>query len=334
LLAAGLFTLCMQTASFAAMPTEKDKLQRAHQLVNDYYGDRGNLDEAADLVKSVLKGNPRSAAAYVEAARITIKGGHIVSDEFRPGTKDLYRRLIDRALELEPNNSSALSLKAESYLLSGNTSDAQATIERGLKANPEDPWLKLNLATYYRRKEDPSKAMDIYSEMGKDSRCDSDPDYRRACVRALMELIGLFQSFPENMDVVRPLIKDVERLRHPQDAWTLGGIALAFIYMDHWDDSIDYSRRALKVMNYGVGRLYLAVSLYTKASLLREQGISDVSLLREADSLGVPEEQVLDFFSRIPPPSQDRVALVTRLFEQRVKATSHRDGKPGGVVAR
>jgi hypothetical protein len=62
------------------------------------------LDEAANLISSILADSPNSAQAYLQAARITVNGGRIVQNIFEPGTLNLYDKLIDRALGIEPNN--------------------------------------------------------------------------------------------------------------------------------------------------------------------------------------------------------------------------------------
>ena len=326
-LAAALGMALTQMAPFStAAASEREDLQRVHQLVNEYYGSSRKLEEASAILNRVLQANPPSAAAYFEAARITIKGGHIVSNEFRPGTRDTYKMLIDKALELDPNHAPTLALKAEWYLLSGNLSGALAAIEQGQRADPDWPWLKLQLAYYHLQRHDTSKALDAFDSLVLDRRCDTDPqEYRRACVAALGEELHLL-GLPTNVDVVREVVQRLEKLRHPDDAWSLGEIAVTYMQMDRWDEAIDYSRKALAVMNYGVARRYLAIGLYTQAALLDEAGKPNAQVLREADALHFQQEDVLSFFAHLRSPARERVASVTRLFEQRAKAASQDRG--------
>lgn len=306
---------CQAWAGQQPSPEEKVKLDQARTLIGSYYGDSTVLQRAAVLVTEVLKKNPQSAGAYVEAARITIKSGQIVSQEFAPGAKDAYRALVAKALELEPDNVQALSLRAEIYLLSGVHEEALAVIQRGQQLAPANPWLKLNLAAYYLA----AKNTDKYAETLETvitPECQIDAEYRRACVVALMKQMALF-SHPENKDLLRTLAKSALALKNPKDAWTLGDMALYFADSDLLDESIDYSKQALRVMNYGVARLNLAAVLYAKAAMLQKEGKDPLELLREADSLGVPEERVLEWYKRGKSAVRARAPDVLRLFESR-----------------
>ena len=307
--------------------TEKESIAHAHQLVNDYYGDSRNLAEAASVIAEVLRKNPSAADAYVEAARIAAKGGHIVSDQFQSGTQDLYQNLIDKALSLDPENVTALALRAQIYLMAGNTADAFTTIQRGLELSPKEPWLQVELAEYYRRKKEAGKALGIYNTILGGHECESNAEYGRACLVALMAQIELFNSFPSNADIVRALAKRAGALRHPRDAWTLGELGRYFAEMDLLDESIEYSRHALKVMNFGVGRLNLAVALYTKAVLLGEQGESNLKYLQEADRLQVSEEEVLGWFVSATPVAKAHAPAVRAMFERRATRTKSRGSK-------
>jgi hypothetical protein len=84
------------------------------------------------------------------------------------------------------------------------------------------------------------------------------------------------------------------------------------------EESIAYSRSALKVKNFGVARLNLAAVLYVKAAILQKEGKDNGELLREADALGVSEERVLEWFMRNKPAIRAYAPDVLRLFESRV----------------
>lgn len=311
----GLMFSAGAVVSYAAEGKQDDRIRQARQLINDYYGDRAVLDQATELISDVLRSNPDYASAYIEAARVTLKGGHIVSNKFRPGAKDFSKALLDKALALEPNNPLALSLKASSYLSIGATEDAWLLIQRGLSAAPENPWLKLKLGDYHDAKQDYEKSLAAYRSVLTRS-CDIDTEYRRACVQALMAQIKRLHV-PEQQALVRNLAKRTMALRHPQDAWTLGTLGHYFAEMGQMDDAIEYGRQALQVMNYGVGRLNLAAALYTKAAMNRSKGMLFKELIEEADALSVAEEEVLDWYRNSPPPLRIHLSGVIKLFESR-----------------
>jgi tetratricopeptide (TPR) repeat protein len=308
----------IQMSGIAAEPADKALVQRAHLLVNDYYGDRSDLEEAAALVDRALAVNPRSADAYVEAARITSKGGHIVSYTFAPGTREMARQLIDQALKLDPRQTQALSLLAEDLLLKGQTAQALVVIDKGLAIAPEQPWLNLKLADYWERQHQPRKAIEIYETIGNSPRCAQDPEYRRACEFAMESFAGLLRS-PANVAMLRAIAARVDELRHPKDAWALGNLADILADADDWDQALVYARKAHSIMDYGVGRRILAVTLYTQAAIRSGLGKPDATLLAEADALGISEESVLDWFKYASDASRRRADGVVRLFAQRAR---------------
>ena len=116
-LVAALNAGCPAWAVSAEAPSDP-QLDRAELLIDSDYGDRRVLDDAAQLVSQSLARAP-SARAYTQAAQIVIRGGHVVSERFQPGTQNLYRILIDRALAIDPQYAPALSLLFDAQLLVG-----------------------------------------------------------------------------------------------------------------------------------------------------------------------------------------------------------------------
>lgn len=295
--------------------SENAELVEARDLVDGYFGDPTQLERAAVIVGAVLNRNPKSAAGYVEAARITVKRGQTSGAQFEPGTMDTYRALVAKALELDPDNASALSLRAEIYMLSGAYDAAFDAIQHGLRVAPADPWLKLKLVLFYENTGERSEAGEVLRSIMTPA-CDTDLRYRRACVRALILQIERF-ALPQNVDPLHELAQRLLQLRDPRDAWSLGDLGVYFADADQLDEAADYERQALRVMDYGRARVNLAAILYAKAAVLQEGGRPNAALLKEADALGVPEEQVLDWYRGAQGASKTHASGVLRIFEGR-----------------
>jgi tetratricopeptide (TPR) repeat protein len=273
------------------------KLDRARSLVDEYHGQRAKLDEAARLVGEVLAADPRSVEGLVQGARIAIKGGHIVSGRYRPGSLDLYEELIDRALAVSPNHVPAIGLKAEVLLLRRDLTKALSTIQRGLALDPSYPWLRLTLGEYHLESREVGKALQQYRLVVDKGPQPQDRNQRRAYVAALLRMVSVYAA-PANAQLVRDLAAKVDAARHPEDAWTLGDIAGHFVEMGLFDDAMAYARKALSVMNYGVARRNLAFALYGKAAQLDKTGGDFAALAREAAALEVDPDGVLEWFQQ------------------------------------
>lgn len=312
--------------------SENAQLAQARDLVDGYFGDPRQLERAAIIVREVLKRNPKSAAGYVEAARITGKSGHVIGTQFEPGTMDAYRALVGKALELDPDNASALSLRAEIYMLSGAYDAAYDAIQHGLRVAPADPWLKLKLVRFYEATGERGKAGEVLQSIMTPA-CDTDPRYRRACVHVLVLQMERF-ALPQNVDMLHLLAKRLLQLRDPRDAWSLGDLGMYLADAGQFDEAADYERQALRIMNYGVARVNLAAILYAKAADLQALGRPSAALLKEADALDVPEERVLDWYSRATGAAREHASDVLRIFESRAGQKLQPREPPGGVPAR
>lgn len=289
------------------------KVEEAAALVDDYYGDRGTLDKAAMLISQALAQEPRSAAAYVQAARIAIKGGNIVSEKFRPGTVDLYEALVKKALELEPTNVRALGLQAEVFFLRGDLASALQTIERGLTLAPSDSWLRLTLADYHRRTRSVPKAIEQLQFVVRQGSGPSDKNQRRAYVVAQLELMHAL-SVSGNARILRDIAEKLDPILHSLDAWSLGNMSDAFSEAGAFDDAITYGRRALRLMDYGVGRRHLAIALLGKAAQLQASGQSGDAHAAEARRLGADPESLLSWFRESDPEIAKLTPIVNQLL--------------------
>ena len=287
-----------------------DPLDRAQALVEDYYGDGRLLDQAAPLVAASLTRAP-SARGYALAAQIVVKGGHIVGTEFKPGTQGWYRRLIDRSLALDPSYVPALGLLSESQRLDGDLEGACASARKALSIDPKDGWARVNLARCLlaRREYDPAVA-----EMSKIIMAPpGDTVRQRKAWITAQEMHGRLFAAPGNEEFLRKTARKIEPVIDPRDAWTWGELADDFELMADYDDAIVYGRRALKIMDYGVGRGILATAYYGKAAQLRLAGQDPASMLVQARALHVPADVVLrDFDDPLAQPAVAKLAPVVR----------------------
>jgi tetratricopeptide (TPR) repeat protein len=297
------------------------KLKRATQLVDDYFGDRRDLDEAAVLVSQILAKDKHSAEAFVQAARITIKGGYIVGDEYEPEAEQLTEKFVNRALQIDPRNITALSLKAEQYIGQKDLPKALSTLQLGLSINPNYPWLHLDFAWYYRTKREFDMANREY-QFVIDRGPNGDSDQTRCYPRAITSMAEVFAGIQGEGKIseIREWAVIVDNTRSPKDAWILDRFAEIFAEKGYFDDALVYSRKALSVMDFGVGRRTLAMTLYGKSAQLSNQGKDYSALLNEAKSMNFSRADIALWFEDTEPNVSMLLPIVLKLLPEEVPA--------------
>ncbi|MBQ0932148.1 hypothetical protein KAK07_09925 [Ideonella sp. 4Y16] len=305
--------LLIATPAPAADQGAADALAQAKSEIDTYYGDVQHLNRAAPLLLKALSAEPGNAAIYVQAARLTIKGGHVVASQFKPGTVEAYNELIDKALALDPALQKAHILKAEVHDIRRQYEQERLSLERARALGESDPWLWVGYARYYLKMGQSNQAFSTYlrvMRMGPGQ----GPEERNAYVGALNELAG-FTLRPEDGVTLQDLGRRVREARHPQDAWALGNFAEQVLWRGMFDEAIDFSREALKTRDYGAARLTLAAALYGKAAdqilLKQESGVQ--ALLDEAAALGVSRQRILQHLAEDTPEARRRAPVLERI---------------------
>jgi tetratricopeptide (TPR) repeat protein len=282
-----------------AAPETPDVAQ-ARELVDTYYGNRDQLTRAAVLLQKAYQRNAKDPHVFVQAARITILGGHLSFADFVPGTVEAYGALLDRALALDPEHAKAHILRAEAFNIAGRYEDEKRELDAARALGSPDPWLLIGYSRYHRATGEALQGYqyDIYVKEGGPGTTASE---RKAYVKALLDLSDIRLGDQSWADWHTELAAEALKQRHPADAWTPLSWAELFFERERFDDAISHARVALDTMKFGMGYQVLAASLCARAAQLVRAGYPATSpvvqeLLAEAKSTGVPRERVLAFF--------------------------------------
>lgn len=306
-------------------------LEQAREMLDTYYGNPVNLAAAQEQLERAIVELPNDARVYVEAARLAVMSGHIVGNQFRGNTVQVYHALLDRALALDPKNAKAHILKAEAFDTQGAYEAEKQSLDRARELGTADPWLWNGYARYYRNVKDEPSAR---AALGRviDAGVGTSSSSRKAYVKALQEAAWLQFSFGKTGDALA-YAKLARQHRHPADAWVMGSMARLLNFQARYDDAIEYGREAVRTMSHGVARNALSTALYGKAAQLVRDGrqaeadrlVVEASALRsdpDAVWLGFPadhaptrelspilREMIYGPPAPLPAPAKERNAL-------------------------
>lgn len=234
------------------------RFKRAVNLLDGYRGDSASLEAASADLKNILVRNPRYAPAHREMARYFIMRGHINSERFEPGALEAAEYAINKALEIDPKYAEAYVLFGHLYRLMGRHREALEALEKAEKLGTNDPWLYNNWADLLIDEGKYEEAVTRYRKV-----IDSKTPNKKAMGAALEGVIRYYVSVGK-LDKADLFYKKSIVLE-PDSAWGYGNYAQFLLCKkDDYEDSILRSRQALRIMNYGVGRYWLASALYRK----------------------------------------------------------------------
>ena len=293
------FVLATLGGNAVAAPEAPDVAQ-ARELLDTYYGDRHNLEQAAVLLKRAYDRDPKDADVYVQAGRATIMGAFVGLGRYEAGSREAYGALLDRALALDPKHAKAHILKSEVFAFDGRREEELRELDTAKALGTSDPWLDMGYARYYRSIRKTSEAYSYWGAVQARGPGATASDHK-AYVTALWHMCGIRLEGEDMVKKVREFGAIALRERHPADAYTPANWSEFFVDYELFDDAIAYARVALQTMSFGAGRSALAMGLYGKAAqqLMAGRPMNDPevqALLKEARSLRIPRQQLLPYF--------------------------------------
>lgn len=283
--------------SASATPTSGPLTLKAKEALDAHYGNQKQLNAAAALLTRALAEDEPKAMVYVQAARLTIKGGHVVATRFRPGTVDAYGELLDRALSLDPVNAKARILKAEYFHLRRDYRSERAELDKANETGTKDAWLLVGYGRHHEQVGKANQAFAYYTRV-RDRGPGPTTEQRNAYISSLNRLAAFAVSW-DDPKALRELMQLIRKECDPRDAWALGNLSDSLVSAGMFDDAIATAREALATMSYGSGRLTLTAALYGKAAELTVAGEHEAAapLLQEAHANGFSRRAVLDRFA-------------------------------------
>jgi tetratricopeptide (TPR) repeat protein len=309
-------------AQGAAAGKTKELAAMVHQaeiLIDNYRGHGDELERASQLLTKVLATDDRFAPAYVEAARLTLVGGHIMSSDFEAGTLDQAEKLLHKAVALNPREAEAFLLLGHVREMADKFEDASAYLDHARSLGTRDPWLEYNYGYYYEHTNRPELAERHYRKV-LDQGPSAAPRRRNAYVTAALSLQRL-AALKEDNDKVITYGKLATAAAPANDAWVWSDVAEVLFVQGYFDDAIEHARKALSIMDYVCGRAILALSLYGKWATLAANGhgADGERYFAEAHAFDIDVDYVNRRFRRAAAP----VRVLAPIVELRLAHDPH-----------
>ncbi len=267
------------------------KVSRAHEIIDAWMGNPEGFDEAYQLLDAVIKSDPTFAPAYPEISRfLIVSGGRDRSLTFGSETIFSPEQALTKVIEMEPDYADAYVLLGHVYTNSRRFEDAKIALAKAEKIGTSIPWLPINRATLLVREKKYDEALELYQRV-----VDSNTRNRKALSAALDEIADVLRKMKQypraNTAYQRAIAYE------PRSAWKRGNYSEFLLYeFNEVDGAIKNARKALELMDYGVGRFALAAALYTKWAQLERDNADSVEsqkYFREASALYPQVDQVI-----------------------------------------
>jgi len=223
--------------------------------------------------------------------------GHINSLRFQTGSLEAADASIKKAIEIDPHYAEAFVLRGHLYRLMGRHQEALAALEKAEKLGTTDPWLQNNWADLLIDEGKYEEAARRYRNV-----IDSQTGNKKAMGSAFEGLIRHYTSVGKLDQADAMYRKRIEF--EPNAAWGYGNYAQFLLCQkDDYENSITRSRQALNIMNYGVGRFWLAAALYRKWAQSAIAGTNDkgTQYFLEAQAISPSPNKIAGYAGNCPP---------------------------------
>ncbi|MDQ3511802.1 MAG: hypothetical protein M3414_09030 [Pseudomonadota bacterium] len=246
-------------------------LARAQTGLEEWGGDSIRLESARVEIERVLETHPDSAEAHRRYAQYLLRDAMHNSASYDADGLARAEKSLDRALELDPHDTTAASIRAHVYSLQKRLVEARRELERLDAQGLDSEGLHWNLAELLMNEGKPEEAL---------ARCER----VRKLGSALMDSADRCALWPLR---VLGRLDEVDRLhraiveRAPTSAWSHGNRAsFQLCARRESKAAVESASRAIALMDYPLGRLTLAAALYFRWAELANKGKLD-----EADAV-------------------------------------------------
>ncbi len=260
-------------------------VKEAQMLLDQYSGGGTQLEQARAKLQQAMALDPNLPGAYVEMARYTMKA----AGRLDASTLKQSEELIRRGLAISPSFGNGYVLLGYVLTHERKLVEAEQAFADAHKYNADSPWLLNNEAELRDALGQEELAEKLYTEIA------ASPSTPLGAKSSALEWLQKRYTYSNRYDLAALAYTRQIQLK-PNAPWPKGNYSQFLrIYRLDLDQSERYAREALALMDYGMARRSLALTLYLKwadALAARQDARAD-KLFAEAAALGVPLQEVV-----------------------------------------
>lgn len=264
--------LCCGLPLVAAEPVDERKLyERSQAILDGYSGDPRDLEQAQALLAKLLKANPKSALGYAGLTRLTLKAGYLSGKRYQESAVSEALAHTNKALQLGPGLFEPWMQGGYAFLRAGDLAKAREMAARAASIQPESPRAALLQAAIADDEENDAEIV-RWSEAALAKTTD-----KHLQANAYAYLTGVYKRRKDYEKAERVYLKRIELT--PKNPWELMNYSNFLIEeVHHYDKAIDYAKRALAIMDFGMGHRVLSEAYRGKGGDLWNKMQRDASL--------------------------------------------------------
>ncbi len=234
------------------------RLDTIHQQISDWNGEVGVLSSAIIELKSIIEANTKSARAYVEMARAVRKKGYVSGNNYRPEALAKAKKLLDKAMAIDPNSYWVWWQLSWYYMSSKNIMEAEKSIVRAKKIDSKNDLNLIVENQIYLLQKKWQKVIGNIEPL-LDKKID-DKNIRQSLLVNIRDAYGAIKDYKNHEKIYKLIIEE------SGTAWSMGNYANFLMRHKRYDESILYAKKALAIMDYGKAREILGKALYFKGA--------------------------------------------------------------------
>ncbi len=314
------------------------KVEEVRKVLDSWHGESEILDRARQLLDKLLVDDTFNAYAPIEAARLELlrgyrhnryaKNGRFIYEvgDYAPGTFERAERKIVETRSYDPLTGDPSVMMAFIAIQKSQLDGAEQWLKQAESKGATDPrrhfyWADVHVAR--------GRYQDAIDRLKRALQEDSND--KTTAIRVHTRLASIYALTGE-AEKAMASHKELIKL-DPQSAWNHGNYAAYLCqFLGRNDEALKEIRTALRIMDYGNGRLTLADALYGKWADLVAEGNPDADrYFDEARRIKPDLDDVMAYGAALPAGERLAKALVTKWVS--IDARARVDGSTALLIA-
>ncbi|ABW66764.1 tetratricopeptide repeat protein [Desulfosudis oleivorans] len=228
-------------------------------ILDNYRGNTADLRAAYKLLRPLLEKYPKNAMGFVNLCRLITKAGYIQGDEYDPGALEKAEKALDQAVALDPELFDAYYHGVFHYIRRNNLEKARQFTLKAQELRPGSAKTDLLFCELALEEDNPEEVIRRANSAIANS---NDTSVLHDAYFALSKTYKKRKEYEKVVNIYRKTIEIF-----PDDPWNMDAYAAFLLYhMEDYDKAIEYARRALEIMDFGMARKHLGQAYYKKAA--------------------------------------------------------------------